>query len=186
RPSNPITFLSEIVDSTGTVDDIVKEATLVFDRRGIPSILYVNGSFRFATREGAEWKIESLKSSHGESTSGMVLDALGNPWIRYSSVYDTWRGGGRKSGGKWVFHPRDPPAYSIEADMALAPDGTLWGAARDLSTGLVALGAMGSPGWHEEYEDSTWAGDALTMALDGEGEPHLVYEIAQSCEHGQL
>jgi hypothetical protein len=168
-------------------------SSLALDTSDQPHISFeADGDLRYARRDGVLWQVETVDGQGVASTLGryssLALDSVGWPHISY---YDTLNGRLRyawKDEGGW--HVRLVPTDTdgiVGKYTSLALDDEDWAhiGYYDVSNGDVKMAILTPPVTPGTREDATWqvetvesAGDVgqhISLALDGDGYPHLSY-----------
>jgi len=187
----------EIVDEAASVT----LSSIVVDGAGNPHICYVDEGemkLKYAVKSAGSWTLETVASVFYSNRPTLSLDQSGNPHIGYEDALDSsflWDRAVRyavRSGGAWVVETVDmlvdpyPFPGRLQVLLALDTSGNphicytsrdAFGAPQELqyavkSTGTWAIETVESPSMGIEYLRPS-------LALDGSGNPHIVYSHLQ-------
>ncbi len=188
----------ETVDPT---DGAGVSVRLAFDPQGRPHIAYLapgpvnfwNSTIRYASWTGSAWTNETAVSAEDEpgalnagTTLVLAIDASGRPGIAYFSE-NAVRYAYRTADG-WAIETVAPSYHILDdrsLDLAFDPSGravVAYPAGGNLDEGALVLATRSDGAWARETVDGGIQGvAALSLAVDGSGGRHILYDALFNC-----
>jgi flagellar hook capping protein FlgD len=167
------------VDATGTMK-VGLGTSLKLDAEGNPRVSYVDGSLKYASKNGGVWTLETVDATGSDPS--LALDAQGNPSISYYHFIDLTHGDLRyasKSGGVWTIETVDATALNVGQSTSLALDdqGNPHISYYDQTNGDLKYASRSGGVWTLETVDPAIAdvGQYTSLALDAQDNPRISY-----------
>jgi outer membrane protein assembly factor BamB len=163
-----------------TVDNIGSGGgycSLALDSKGLPHLSYYDsepGCLKYASLNGSKWSIEVVDTNGVGQASSLAIDANDNPHISYCNNYGTSLKYAVKTGASWSFQTVDQNVDVMwYTTIGLDSSGYPHIAYFDNLFNNVKYASLVGTQWR--VETVVHAGGPLSMALDSNGTPYIVY-----------
>jgi PKD repeat protein len=160
------------------------DRSLKLDAAGHPHIAYGENYLYYAWYDGAQWRGETVDDSPNVgAVASLVLDGSGHPHISYYADTDDNLKYAYQDGSGWHIQIVDLDVEDnvgvMDISMALDEDGyphVAYCNSYGYFTSDLRYAYLDGSGWHTQTVDTGNVGKNNSLALDGDGHVHIVYE----------
>jgi hypothetical protein len=176
--SGGVWLTSETVDDVG---DVGRFPSLVMDAEGNPHLSYhsaTDTTLKYAHKIDGMWTIETVDSGNVGTYTSIALDATGNPAISYFDGDKNTLTYAVRVDGTWSFEMvgRD----GLYGSLAFDALGTPYISYAEWYGAPLTLAVRRGNTWFTRAVGGPDSGGPTSLALDAQGNPHIVYDIAQT------